>query len=404
MWDGKLDVLVIGGGMISEEVILPTLFQERREGRVGEVLVATRRPATISRLRHVFPGRDFRGYPDPDRFPPEDSHPQSYREALKDLGKYGAVIVATPDHLHTEMVLAAIEAGRDVIVEKPLCLKTEEALAIKRAAEERGIYVYTDYHKRHDRAIRAVRYKYRRGELGELLHGHAWIEERREMPLKVFARWAEKSSPFEYIGVHYVDAYYFITGLLPRKVVAFGQKKLLPRYGKDAYDAVQAVVEWEDGSVLWVQTSWVCSEHNTALTNQGLQLLGTEGEHWADHKDRHCRFVTPEHGVEDYNPNFFKAYDSFDHPGDVDYVGYGYESIAQGLNDIRRILGETDGLSTEEALQVRKAILRELEPIRPLPSQALVGVAVIEAVRMSLENGNRFVGFDEELKPKLLDS
>jgi len=402
MWDGKLDVLVIGGGMISEEVILPTLFQERREGRVGEVLVATRRPATISRLRHVFPGRDFRGYPDPDRFPPEDSHPQSYREALKDLGKYGAVIVATPDHLHTEMVLAAIEAGRDVIVEKPLCLKTEEALAIKRAAEERGIYVYTDYHKRHDRAIRAVRYKYRRGELGELLHGHAWIEERREMPLKVFARWAEKSSPFEYIGVHYVDAYYFITGLLPRRVVAFGQKKLLPRYGKDAYDAVQAAVEWEDGSVLWVQTSWVCSEHNTALTNQGLQLLGTEGEHWADHKDRHCRFVTQEHGVEDYNPNFFKAYDSFDHPGDVDYVGYGYESIAQGLNDIRRILGETDGLSTEEALQVRKAILRELEPMRPLPSQALVGVAVIEAVRMSLENGNRFVGFDEELKPKLL--
>ena len=402
MWDGKLDVLVIGGGMISEEVILPTLFQERREGRVGEVLVATRRPATISRLRHVFPGRDFRGYPDPDRFPPEDSHPQSYREALKDLGKYGAVIVATPDHLHTEMVLAAIEAGRDVIVEKPLCLKTEEALAIKRAAEERGIYVYTDYHKRHDRAIRAVRYKYRRGELGELLHGHAWIEERREMPLKVFARWAEKSSPFEYIGVHYVDAYYFVTGLLPKRVVAFGQKKLLPRYGKDAYDAVQAAVEWEDGSVLWVQTSWVCSEHNTALTNQGLQLLGTEGEHWADHKDRHCRFVTQEHGVEDYNPNFFKAYDSFDHPGDVDYVGYGYESIAQGLNDIRRILGETDGLSTEEALQVRKAILRELEPMRPLPSQALVGVAVIEAVRMSLENGNRFVGFDEELKPKLL--
>jgi len=401
MWDGKLDVLVVGGGMISEEVILPTLFQERREGRVGEVLVATRRPATISRLREVFPGREFRGYPDPDKFPPEDSHPQSYKEALRDLGRYGAVIVATPDHLHTEMVLAAIEAYRDIIVEKPLCLKTEEAIRIKRMAEDKGIYVYTDYHKRHDRAIRAVRYKYRRGELGELLHGHAWIEERREMPLKVFSRWAEQSSPFEYIGVHYVDAYYFVTGLLPKRVVAFGQKKLLPRYGKYAYDAVQAAVEWEDGSVFWVQTSWVCSEHNSALTNQGLQLLGTEGEHWADHKDRHCRFVTQEHGYEEYNPNFFKAYDSFDHPGGVDYVGYGYESMAQGLNDIRRILKETDGLSPEEALRVRKAILRKLEPLRPLPSQALVGVAVIEAVRISLENGNRFVGFDRELRPVL---
>ncbi|HIE03156.1 MAG TPA: Gfo/Idh/MocA family oxidoreductase [Candidatus Latescibacteria bacterium] len=402
MWDGKLDVLVIGGGMISEEVILPTLFQERREGRVGEVLVATRRPATISHLRDAFPGKEFKGYPDPDRFPPEGSYPRSYIDALGDLGEHAAVIVATPDHLHTEMVLAAIEAGRDVIVEKPLCLRTEEALKIKRSAEEGGIYVYTDYHKRHDRAIRAVRYKYRRGELGELLHGHAWIEEKREMPLKVFSRWAERSSPFEYIGVHYVDAYYFITGLLPKRVVAFGQKKLLPRYGKEAYDAVQAVVEWEDCSVLWVQTSWVCSERNTALTNQGLQLLGTEGEHWADHKDRNCRFVTQEHGPEDYNPNFFKAYDSMDHPGEVDYVGYGYDSIVQGLEDIRRILRETEGLPSDEALSVRREILKELEPLRPLPSQALVGVAVVEAVRMSLENGNRFVRFDRELRPNLL--
>jgi predicted dehydrogenase len=399
----KLNVLLIGGGMISEEVIMPTLFQEQREGRVGEVLVATRRAATIARLREVFPGRRFTGYPDPARVAQlEESCPEAFREALAELEHPAAVIVATPDHLHTPMVLAALEAGFDVIVEKPLSLKVREVYQIQEAAEAAAAYVYTDYHKRHDRAVRALRYRYRRGWLGELLHGHAWIEEKKEIPLHHFRRWAHESSPFEYIGVHYVDVYYFVTGLRPKRLVAFGQKKFLPSQGIDAFDAVQATIEWEDGSVLFVQTAWVCSQHNSALTNQGLQVLGTEGEYWADHKDRNLHFVTDRGGYEDYNPNFFKAYDSWDHPDDVDWVGYGYESIVQGLNDIRRLYEETAGLSGEARRERRRAIIATLAESRPLPNQALIGTAVNEAVRLSIAHNSRFVGFDEKMYPVLL--
>ncbi|HID95980.1 MAG TPA: Gfo/Idh/MocA family oxidoreductase [Candidatus Latescibacteria bacterium] len=400
-WDGRLPVLVIGGGMISEEVILPTLFQEQREGRVGDISVASRRAATIKHLKEVFPRKEFRGYPDPEKKALAESHPHIYREALSQLKDHGVVIVATPDHLHTEMVLAAIEAGHHVIVEKPLCLKVEEAHQIMEAAGESGIYVLTDFHKRHDPAIRAAKYRYVQGDLGEMLHGHAWIEEKREMPLKVFARWCEHSSSFEYIGVHYADAYYFITGLKPKRLVAFGQKKYLKRDGKDAYDAIQAVIEWEDGSVLFIQTSWVCSEYNSALTNQGLQLSGTEGEHWADHKDRNCHFVTERYGYEDYNPYFFKAFDSWDHPGEVDWQGYGYDSIVQGLNDIRRIEQATLGKPEEEALRIRKEMIARLEGTRALPSQALIGTAINEAVRLSIANKGRFVRFDEGMYPVL---
>ena len=46
-WDGRLPVVVVGGGMITQEVILPTLFQERRRGRIGRVVLASRRAATI---------------------------------------------------------------------------------------------------------------------------------------------------------------------------------------------------------------------------------------------------------------------------------------------------------------------------------------------------------------------
>jgi D-galacturonate reductase len=390
--NGKVDVLVVGGGMISREVVLPTVFQEQKYGRVGNVSISSLTGDIIADLKGMFPA--FKGYPDPDIYGTTERYPDMFKDAIRDLPENGVVIVATPDHLHTPVILAAIEAGKHVIVEKPLCLKVPEAHDIAKKAEEKGIYVITDYHKRHDRSIRAARYKFMRGQLGEMLHGHAWIEEPKYMALNVFKDWCEKSSPFEYIGVHYVDAYFFITGLKPKRLVAFGQKKYLPKHGKNAYDAVQATIEWEDGSIFFIQTSWVNNEKNSAMTNQGMMLLGTEGEYWADHKDRNTHFVTNEKGYEDYNPNFFKQYDSWDYPGETDNVGYGYDSIAQGINDVRRIYEATCGMTASDALKTRKCMLAEMEATRALPKQALIGVAVNNAVRMSADAGGRFVVFD----------
>ncbi|MBN2558806.1 MAG: Gfo/Idh/MocA family oxidoreductase [Clostridia bacterium] len=391
----KIDVLVVGGGMISREVILPTVFQEQKYGRVGNVSISSLTGDIIEELQGMFP--PFKGYPDPGTHGMTQRYPDMFREAIAALPVNSVVIVATPDHLHTPVINAAIEAGRHAIVEKPLCLKVGEAHDIMRAANEKGIYVLTDYHKRHDRSIRAARYKFRKGLLGEMLHGHAWIEEPKYMALEVFKDWCEKSSPFEYIGVHYADAYFFVTGLRPKRLVAFGQKKYLPTQGKDAYDAVQATIEWEDGSVQFIQTSWVNSANNSAMTNQGMMLLGTMGEYWADHKDRNTHFATEAEGFDEFNPNFFKQYDSFDFPGETDNVGYGYDSIVQGINDVRKIITETAGLDEGKALERRREIISSMEETRALPGQALVGVAINNAVRMSADAGGRFVAFDKDM-------
>ncbi len=384
----KLNVLVVGGGMISQEVIFPTVFQQQRLGKVGEVLVASRRGQTIQAIRKQFCGESFRAWPDPANVDPQGSHPEIYKEALKELKMPGAVVVATPDHLHTPVILDAIKAGFDVIVQKPLCLKTAEAREIINAADSSGRYVYTDFHKRHDVALRACQYKYRRGLMGEALCSHAWIEERREMPLKNFSLWAEQSSSFEYIGCHYVDIFYFITGERPRKVIAFGQKKFLPKQGKDAFDAVEAMIEWESGAVQYVQTSWVLPEGNPNLTNQGFQITCTEGEFRADNADRNSNFVTTKEGYQRFNPHFFKPsldWNDFDRDH---WAGYGGESIIQPLEDI---------LKLHDRPTDRPKLLQEFERTRPVPRQALVATAVVEAVRMSLANGNRPVLLDKEL-------
>ncbi len=402
-WDGKVDVLVIGGGMICEDMVLPTLFQERRRGNVGRLQVVALNAAIIKRLRGVFPEEQFEGFPDPAEHPLDEDMPAEYRRLMGELGDHGAVYVTTPDNLHTRMIVEALEAGHGVVSMKPLCLKVAEAYEIIEAMEEHDGYVYTEYHKRRDRAARALRYRYRRGELGEALYGHAWIEEPKYMPLDKFKLWAEKSSPFEYIGTHYADLYHYVTGLMPRRVVAFGQKKYLPRKGSNAYDAVQAVIEWENGSVFWIQTSWVCADDNAQMTQQGMMLQCTGGEYKADHADRNCYFVTDEGGYEHYNPNFMKPYDSWEPGEEVDWTGYGYESCSQGFRDVQFLLHQTEGMSEQDARSRRREIVASWREngCRALPRQALVAVAINEAARLSVDSGGKFVTFDEKLFPRL---
>ena len=403
MGEHKVNVLVIGGGMICEDAVLPTIFQERRLGNVGRVTVVSLNSGIIRRLRQVFPDEPFVGVPDPDTTPADRNMPAEYKRLLGEMDETGLVYVTTPDHLHTQMVLDSINAGLDVVCMKPLCLKVEEAWQIINLAERKNAYVYTEYHKRRDRAIRALRYRYRRGDLGEALYGHAWIEEPKYMPLDKFKLWAEKSSPFEYIGTHYADAYYYVTGLRPKRVVAFGQKEFLASVGSTAYDAIQAVIEWENGSAFWIQTSWVCPNKNAQMTQQGMMLQGTQGEYKSDHADRNCYFVTDERGFEHYNPNFMKPYDDWDVPDATDWTGYGYESNAMGIRDKQKILAACADEPAQKKAELRRQLLVEWDATgcRAMPRQALVGVAINEAVRMSVDAGSRFVEFDDRLSPRL---
>ena len=89
-----------------------------------------------------------------------------------------ALVVVTPDHAHTPIVLDAIDAGRDVLVEKPLTMKTSEARQILDAAERAGVGILVLTHylppiapgQEADWRARAATVFPRQIELGDDLH------------------------------------------------------------------------------------------------------------------------------------------------------------------------------------------------------------------------------------------
>ena len=49
----------------------------------------------------------------------------------------------------------------------------------------------------------------------------------REIPLKLFKKWSQDTNIFQYLGVHYVDLIYFLTGFQPISAYATGVKNYL---------------------------------------------------------------------------------------------------------------------------------------------------------------------------------
>jgi predicted dehydrogenase len=96
------------------------------------------------------------------------SRPQmytDYRELLKDKN-VGAVVIVTPGYLHREMALAALAAGKDVVLEKPLAMNYREAADIIRAARKSGRVVCVGMQRRYSRGDIEIRRIVQSGAIG----------------------------------------------------------------------------------------------------------------------------------------------------------------------------------------------------------------------------------------------
>jgi len=88
-------------------------------------------------------------------------------EDMLDLAEVDAVLLATPNHLHAVQAMAALKAGKHVLVEKPAAETGEDALALAREAEARGLVLAVGHTFRHNEAVRQV--EARMPSLGRLL-------------------------------------------------------------------------------------------------------------------------------------------------------------------------------------------------------------------------------------------
>ena len=196
--------------------------------------------------------------------------------------------VATPDHLHTPVILAALNAGAHVITEKPMCLDIAEADQIIELAQSKNRVVAVDMHKRYDPDHLRIRDDIQK-RIGEPLYGTAYLEEPLEVSTSTF-KWVEQSDPFSYVGPHWVDLIYHYYQSKPVSLTAVGQKKRLVRDGINAYDAVQVRVDFANGMSINFHNNWITPADFEGPVNQGHEIVGADGKVESDQQYRGFRW------------------------------------------------------------------------------------------------------------------
>lgn len=384
-----MKVLLLGGGMIAQDQLLPSLYQLQRLGRVESIEVCSLRMDILDALADH--PKIVTAFPDVPRFTPTV---ESYKEVLKRLPPRQLVVVGLPDQLHFEAVMAALESNQNVLCVKPLVLTVREGEIIEREARERGLMVAVEYHKRFDDRSHLARQRYRSGQFGEFRLGTASLFEKWYYRYSNFQNWfkVEATDAFTYIGCHYVDLVHFITGLLPTAISLYGIKDTFPN-GTEGWLWTDARVIWSNGAVLNVQNALGFPDAAPGSNTQGLTMYGSNGTagSWIEHNDRYrgisyayAEAPAPGGGATQYaepSPDYF-TYVDHGGPGLVP-VGYGYRSVAFALDRAYDVNAAGD----------KQAYLKHLDDagILATPANSRFNEAIIEAARESIANNGAMV-------------
>jgi len=396
----KHHILIVGGGMITHDQLLPTVYHMQRCGKVGEISICGRTAQRLQDLRaapdlvEAFPGQSFRSFPDSNSAPPQ---PRLFRKIIRDIPPRSIVMVAVPDDLHFEVVMAALHSNHHVCVVKPLVLKYMQTLEIADEAYRRGLVVGIDYHKRFDHRSLTARLDYRAGRLGEFRMGSAFLLEKWFYRHSNFQTWltTERSDAFTYIGCHYVDLVHFITGLLPRSVSVYGIPDAFPNRRRGFLWA-DARVTWENGACLNVQCALGLSDSAPGTNAQGLTMFcsGKDDGALIFHSDQ-FRGIKRVYLNRDDRPGRARYTEpSGDYFEYVNIGGQGLTPVGYGYRSLEYILEQCISIDmTRSGRSQRQKILREIDAgIMATPRNSSYNELVIEAARESIaKNGKTIV-------------
>jgi D-galacturonate reductase len=402
----KIEVVIVGGGMITGMQILPSLYNLQRDGIVGDISISAlntpplKELAEDKTLQQAFPGQKFIPYPDFEKVSADEVFPDLYKEVISKLPPQNLVVVAVPDQFHYDVIKTALAAEQHILCVKPLVLKYTESVEIEKEARERGLVVGIEYHKRFDDRALVTRKRYLNGDFGEFKIGQARLVEPWYYRHSNFQNWftCENSDPFTYIACHYVDQINFITGLLPTAVSVKGVKGDFPN-GKTGYMWSDGRVTWDNGAILSVMNGLGYPDGAPGGNTQGIMMM-CEGQDIGAIIDHHDQDRGVKHGM--VRELDGKCY----HETSPDYmqlipvggkgltpVGYGYRSVAFIAKAAQACNLAAEGQEGDAALTARQAVIDQLDDdgIMATPKNSAFNELVMEAGRLSILNDGREV-------------
>jgi len=193
-----------------------------------------------------------------------------YRDVAA-MDELDAVSVCTPNNFHASPTIAALEAGKHVICEKPLAGNAKDGQTMVDAAKKSGKVLQIGLQSRFGAGNRTLRKLVEDGVFGDIYYGRAEAFRRRGVPAAptFITKKISGGGPLIDIGVHILDVFLWILGNpKPVKVFGsiatkFGHRDDVPNpWGKwdpkifDVEDFAMGVIKFENGLTVTLETAW----------------------------------------------------------------------------------------------------------------------------------------------------
>lgn len=200
-----------------------------------------------------------------------------------------AVIVAAPNYLHKEPVLAAARHGKNVFCEKPIALSYADCDEMVRACEEAGVIFMAGHVMNFFRSVRHAKQLISEGKIGRVLYCHAarngWEQKQESISWKKIRA---KSGGHLYHHIHELDCIQFLMGQATTVTMTGGN---VAHKGKDFGDEDDMLfINMEFGN-----NTFAIMEYGSAFrwSEHYVLIQGTEGAIRLDMKDSGMTVRTP---------------------------------------------------------------------------------------------------------------
>jgi predicted dehydrogenase len=220
------------------------------------------------------------------------------------------VDICTPNMYHAPLAIAALEAGKHVLCEKPLAPTPAEVKKMIAARDKSGKLLMTAQHFRFQGTSKALKAEIDQGILGEIYHARSWMLRRSGAPTRpgFIEKKHSGGGPCIDIGVHILDLTLWMMGN-PRPIAISGvtQDRLRRLPGAfsnwggpippnwDVEEFAAAFVRFANGATLILEVSWLL-HHKTTGEDMQMWLYGDRGgAHWPSNEIWTTNYQTRQH-------------------------------------------------------------------------------------------------------------
>jgi myo-inositol 2-dehydrogenase/D-chiro-inositol 1-dehydrogenase len=273
-----------------------------------------------------------------------------FRELLR-RPEVTAAIISTDEHLHVEPILAAVDRGLSLLIEKPLATELAQSERVLQAIQKKKVDAVVGYTQRFRRRWLAAKEKVRTGSLGDvtLVTSRAFMN--RLVALDNYKRTSDPSkiSPMVISGTHALDiVMWMMEAKKPVEVYARSVDKALGPIC-NGIDATAGMITFEDGAIYHASISWALPiVWPGAVYSLEVGINGTDGVLTIDDTHRDIVLATTRTQSEGYAPDSQRRVDFLGSypPGDMalgELRGPMREETEQWLNRVSM------GLTTQHA-------------------------------------------------------